>query len=106
MLFRGLTRFAWQDLFSTPDEYKLLNLRATVTRVRSLLRSKGMYLLDAFNLFDSDRNNDLSPQELYGTAKLLVMSFLTPAFIDRWPDLVGSKSVSEGHHGACRQYRP
>jgi len=53
-------------LFQTGDEYILLHQRATVTRVRNLMQSKGMYLLDAFRLFDYDKDDSLTSQELYG----------------------------------------
>merc|ERR1711990_593199 len=34
--------------------------------VRNLMQSRGMYLLDAFRLFDYDKDESLSSQELYG----------------------------------------
>ena len=45
--------------------------RATLTRIRGLLRHKGLMLLDAFRAFDYDRNGLLSCEELYGQQTLI-----------------------------------
>ena len=52
-------------LFTTPDQYHLLQHRATVARIRSLVFAKRMFLLDVFNAFDSDRNGLLGCSELF-----------------------------------------
>jgi len=77
------------QLFTTPDEFKLLNLRATVSRVRNLLRLKGMYLLDAFRLWDYNKDEELTVQELYGGLSWLGLK-LSPADIQ---DLVNSIDI-------------
>jgi hypothetical protein len=42
---------------STPSpRYHLLEYRALITRIRTLIRMKNMLLRDAFRAFDSDRN--------------------------------------------------
>ena len=65
-------------LFTVPDEYHLLQFRATVARIRSMLMSKRMFLLDAFRAFDSDRNGLLGCSELYGGLEWLGIH-LTPS---------------------------
>ena len=50
----------------TNKRYHLLQLRALKIRVRALLKDKGMFVLDAFRAFDSDRDGLLSCSELYG----------------------------------------
>jgi len=53
-------------LFSMPDEYRLLEFRALISKVRLSIQRKGMLLMDAFSAFDSDRNGLLTCSELYG----------------------------------------
>ena len=64
-------------IFTTPDEYHLLQYRATIARIRSSLIAKKMYLLDAFRAFDSDRNGLIGSSELYGGLEWLGLH-LTP----------------------------
>ena len=64
-------------VFTTPDEYHLLQYRATIARIRSSLIAKKMYLLDAFRAFDSDRNGLIGSSELYGGLEWLGLH-LTP----------------------------
>ena len=75
---RHQTRLA--RLFTTPDEYHLLSFRATVARIRSLLKAKGMNVLDAFRAFDFANNGQLSCSELYGGLDWLGLQ-VTPAQI-------------------------
>ena len=42
--------------FQIPDEFDLLEYRASVTFIRKKIEEKGMLLLDAFRAFDHDRN--------------------------------------------------
>jgi hypothetical protein len=67
-------------LFTTPDEYYLLQHRAMIARIQSLLRSRGILAADAFRIFDSSRNGVLSCSELYGGLEWLGLE-LTPAQI-------------------------
>jgi hypothetical protein len=53
-------------LFTTPDEFYLLEHAASVTFIRKKIEQKGMLLLDAFRAFDCDRSGGLSVEELYG----------------------------------------
>ena len=57
---------AVERVLRTKDEYKLLRHRAAVERFRALLRDRGLYLQDAFQLFDHDGDAFLTPDELYG----------------------------------------
>mmetsp|Transcript_28857 Transcript_28857/g.48961 ORF Transcript_28857/g.48961 Transcript_28857/m.48961 type:complete len:2411 (-) Transcript_28857:179-7411(-) len=68
-------------LFTLPDEFHLLKLRAGVDRTREAIERKGMQLQDAFTLFDTDENGVLSPSELYGALEWLGITGLTPADI-------------------------
>lgn len=58
-------------IFNTPDIYHVLERRANICLIRCLIRSKGMYLLDAFRFFDCDRDGSLRPEELYGAVTWL-----------------------------------
>ncbi|GAB5371987.1 hypothetical protein AAMO2058_001626900 [Amorphochlora amoebiformis] len=83
---RRRTRKKWVEcpiakLFTLPDEFHLLKLRAGVERTREAIERKGMQLQDAFTLFDIDENGVLSPEELYGALEWLGVSDLTPADI-------------------------
>jgi len=44
----GVSRSAVAQIWSNADEYELLERRATVLRVRALIRQKGLYVVDAF----------------------------------------------------------
>lgn len=55
-----------RTLFTVSDEYFLLQYRAYIARIRGLLKQRKMGLLDAFRLFDCDRNGVLSYEEWYG----------------------------------------
>lgn len=48
------------------DEYYMLEYRASIVRLRAVIRGRGMLLLDAFRAFDYDRDGMLSCAELYG----------------------------------------
>jgi len=52
-------------LFTTPDQYHLLQYRATVQRIRALLRARRLFVMDAFRAFDTDNNGQLGCSELY-----------------------------------------
>lgn len=52
-------------LFTTPDQYHLLQYRATCMRIRELLRARNVFAMDAFRAFDTDRNGLIGCTELY-----------------------------------------
>ena len=53
-------------VFTVQDEYHLLQMRAYIARIRGILKQRKMGLLDAYRLFDCDRNGVLSYEEMYG----------------------------------------
>ena len=61
-------------VFSTSDQFHLLEFKATVGRVKKLLGQKGMYAKDAFRAFDTDKNGLLGASELYSGFKWLGLS--------------------------------
>ena len=65
-------------VFSTTDEFVLLEHRALVSRVRTLIRQKSMLMMDAFRAFDADRNGRLNCSELYAAAHWLGLTELAP----------------------------
>jgi len=60
-----LATTALAQIFTTPDEFHLLEYRATKSRVRVLLRAKGMGMLDAFRAFDVSHHGMLTCSELF-----------------------------------------
>ena len=79
---RRRKRKEWQitplaTLFAQPDYYALVDFRSIIIAVRTLIKIKGMKLLDAFRAFDYNRDGRLSCSELYGGLEWLGMS-LTP----------------------------
>ena len=58
-------------LFSTADEYQLIERRAMRSRLRRAILSKGLMLRDAFLKFDYDDSGHLSEDELYGALRWL-----------------------------------
>ena len=67
--------------------------RATVYKVRYLMRAKGMFALDAFRAFDSGRKGVLGCSELYGGLEWLGLT-ITPNEIY---DLV--RAIDSDHDG-------
>lgn len=59
------------------DESIVLEYRAIVERVVTLLRLRGMFVLDAFRAFDSDHSGYLTCSELYGGLDWLGIPDLT-----------------------------
>ena len=59
------------------DESIVLEYRAIVERVITLLRLRGMFVLDAFRAFDSDHSGYLTCSELYGGLDWLGIPDLT-----------------------------
>merc|ERR1719416_55354 len=51
-------------VFSTADDYHMLNHRLAVGRITALLKSRGMYARDAFAAFDRDRDGLIKYAEL------------------------------------------
>ena len=52
-------------VFQTSDEFFVLQDRAFMSRVRTAINSRGLYVYDAFRAFDTDRNGVLGCTELY-----------------------------------------
>ena len=76
---RRRKRKEWQitplaTLFAQPDYYALVDFRSIIIAVRTLIKIKGMKLLDAFRAFDYNRDGRLSCSELYGGLEWLGMS--------------------------------
>ena len=59
-------RTSLAQIMSTPDEYELLECKASILRVRALIHKKGMLALDAFSAFNVSRNGLLTCSELNG----------------------------------------
>jgi len=64
-------RTSLQRNFTMHSEFDLLEHKALVSRVRTLIRLKGMLMMDAFRAFDQDRNGRLNCSELYAAAHWL-----------------------------------
>ena len=64
-------------MLSVIDEMPLLQQRALAARINTLVVQKGLSLRDAFDLFDHDSDNVISPSELYGGVTWLGLD-LTP----------------------------
>ncbi len=65
-------------MFTTPDEFHLLEYRATILAVRKLLQAKRLAVRDAFIAFNSTNSGALSCSELFGGLTWLGMR-ITPA---------------------------
>ena len=63
-------------------------------KVRALLKLKGMFVLDAFRAFDSDRDGLLSCSELYGGLDWLGLSDITPDHVYDLVRAIDSESES------------
>ena len=84
-----------ERVFTTSDQFHLLEFRATVSRVRSALLARGYKLPDAFRMFDSDRNGSLSLSEFYGGLQWLGLK-MSVKEIRTIFTLVNKKSGSSG----------
>lgn len=58
-------------VFLIPDEYHLLQHRATITAVRRRITAKRLPIRDAFIAFNSSRTGALSCSEMYGALEWL-----------------------------------
>ena len=58
-------------VFQLSSEFEVMEYETTVLRLRKLLLMRGMYALDAFRAFDSDRNIVINCAELYGALEWL-----------------------------------
>jgi Ca2+-binding EF-hand superfamily protein len=65
-------------VFTVNDEYHILEHKALVSRVRTLIRLKAMLMMDAFRVFDQDRDGKLNCSELYAAAHWLGLTELAP----------------------------
>ena len=65
-------------IFRVPDEYHLLQYRATITAVRRRIESKGLLIRDAFIAFNSSRTGALSCSEMYGALEWLGIRVTPP----------------------------
>eukprot|EP00938_MAST-03A_sp_MAST-3A-sp1_P006960 g6960.t1 len=69
-------------LFTTADEYHLLEYRSTLSRIRREIHSHGMYIQDAFARMDVNKDTLLSCSELYSGLLWLHVK-VTPGDIHR-----------------------
>lgn len=58
-------------VFLVPDEFHLLQHRATITAVRRRIETKGLLVRDAFIAFNSSRTGALSCSEMNGALEWL-----------------------------------
>ena len=58
-------------VFTTPDEYHLLEHRATLSRIRKAIHTRGMFLHDFFQKADHNKDNRLSSSEIYSGLRWL-----------------------------------
>ena len=66
------------QIFTTPDEYVLVEHRAVIIRIGHLIRSTEIGLLDIFRAWNYEQSGSLNCSELYGGLEWLGMS-LSPA---------------------------
>lgn len=58
-------------VFLVPDEFHLLQYRATIAAVRRRIEAKGLPVRDAFIAFNSSKTGALSCSEMYGALEWL-----------------------------------
>jgi len=99
---RRRRQIPWQGtpiarLFTTPDDYALLQFRAVATKVRSACVKRGLSLVDAFRAFDRDRDGILKPAEVYAGLKWLGVDIAPNEMQDilRHIDMDGNGIVTE-----------
>lgn len=93
-------------LFTMPDEFHLLEHKALVSRVRTLIRLKGMLMMDAFRAFDVDRDGRLNCSELYAAAHWLGLTELTPNDIyDMMKNYDSTGSGTMNYHDFSKTFR-
>ena len=80
-------------VFTMPDEFHLLEHKALVSRVRSLIRLRNMLMMDAFRAFDQDRDGRLNCTELYSACNWLGLTELTPSDIYDMMSVYGAISL-------------
>ena len=79
---RWLQRAAVAKVFTTADEYKLLEHRATCARVSDLIIGKGMFVMDAFRAFDSSNKvSDAAPMFMRFPIVSVANPILHPCFL-------------------------
>ena len=66
-------------VFRLSSEFEVLEYETTVLRLGKRMMARGMYALDAFRAFDSDRNNVINCAELYGALEWLGIQGLSEA---------------------------
>ena len=75
-------RAAVAKVFTTADEYKLLEHRATCARVSDLIIGKGMFVMDAFRAFDSSNKvSDAAPMFMRFPIVSVANPILHPCFL-------------------------
>lgn len=82
-------------VFTLPDEYELLELRATIARFKELLKRRRMRVADAFRAFDYDRDGFLNCSEIYGGLEWLGLA-MTPVEIYSLVRAIDSASEKDG----------
>lgn len=73
---------AVSTIFTTPDEYYLLEHKAIVDRMRFAIQSHGMLVYDAFKAFNSSSTGLLTCSELYGGLEWLGLKFTPDQIYD------------------------
>ena len=82
-------------IFTMHDEFNLLEHRALVSRVRTLVRIRFGSMMDAFRAMDQDRDGKLNCSELYAACNWLGLSELGPNDIY---DMM--RNYDSSHHGS------
>lgn len=65
-------------LFTTLDEYQFLEFRSIVERMTMVMQERGMFVFDAFRVFNSSHSGLITCSELYGALEWMNLKF-TPA---------------------------
>lgn len=95
------------QIFTTPDEYVLVEHRAVIIRIGHLIRSTEIGLLDIFRAWNYEQSGSLNCSELYGGLEWLGMS-LSPAqlhAIFRSDTVAHAARMQMAHLGRVRQDR-
>ena len=64
-------------LFKTEDTYEFLEIRAVRFRIRTLIKSKGLFILEAFKLFNCTNDELLTCSQLYSGCRWLGINLST-----------------------------
>jgi hypothetical protein len=78
---RRRRQIAWDStvpittIFTTADEFKFMEFKATLNRIKLGIQEKGMLVYDAFRAFNSSNTGLLNCSELYGGLEFLNIPF-------------------------------